>query len=220
MGLFNKKKEEVKDMPKKTMSSAMPYPTLPEIPKLPDFPGMDEEENNDYSDEPLPQLPSFPNNSLGDKFSQNTIKEAVAGEKRGNLGMNADNFSPDEEDESDENWMKQESPDMNPFKGMQKGIMPPERKMEQQPPRMHQSYSKQYTSEKKAEPVFIRLDKFEESLKVFEETKEQISEVEHLLANIKEVKEKEEAELSSWENKLQEIKRQVEKVDQDIFSKI
>lgn len=212
MGLFKKKEEEVKK-PVNMQNSKMPM--LPELPKLPDFPGMDEDPmQNDYSDEQLPQLPSFPNNSLGDKFSQNTIKEAVAGEKRG-IGMNADGFSSDEDiEDSEENQMMQEYPEER-LPTMQR------KTMQQQAYDSHPNYSgMRYSTEKRVEPVFIRLDKFEESLKVFEDAKEQISEIEHLLSEIKHTKQKEEEELNSWENKIQEIKRQVEKVDQDIFSKI
>ena len=52
------------------------------------------------------------------------------------------------------------------------------------------------------------------------ETKQQISEVEKMLREIKKVKEKENEDLIFWENELQKIKGQIEKVDEDIFSKI
>jgi len=55
---------------------------------------------------------------------------------------------------------------------------------------------------------------------LFENIRRQISEIEHLIKNTKDIKTREEEELNSWENQLQEIKKQVEKVDQDIFSKI
>ena len=70
------------------------------------------------------------------------------------------------------------------------------------------------------EPIFIRLDKFEESLNIFKRTKEKISEVEELLKQTKELKEKENQELASWETDVQQIKNQIEKVDKNIFSKV
>ena len=72
----------------------------------------------------------------------------------------------------------------------------------------------------KEEPIFIRIDKFEESLKVFEKTKERISEVDKMLKDIKKLKEEEERELEIWEQEIQNLKNQMEKVDEDIFSKI
>ena len=73
---------------------------------------------------------------------------------------------------------------------------------------------------KEAEPIFIRIDKFEESLKIFEETKKQIKELGHMLHETKELKAKEDQELSSWETELQELKSRIGKVDDDLFSKI
>lgn len=72
----------------------------------------------------------------------------------------------------------------------------------------------------KDDPVFIRIDKFEESLKVFEKTREQIQEIEDLVKHAKDLKIKEEEELSKWEEEIQTIKNQIGKVDKDIFSKV
>ncbi|MEA3414103.1 MAG: hypothetical protein U9Q99_01075 [Nanoarchaeota archaeon] len=71
-----------------------------------------------------------------------------------------------------------------------------------------------------SEPIFIRIDKFEESLNIFKKTKDKISEVEELLKQTKKIKEEESQELLSWETEIQKIKTQIEKIDKDIFSKI
>jgi hypothetical protein len=184
MGLFNKKNNLAEE-------NLNAMPRLPELPRLPSLPNM---EGNFDEDMELPKLPSFPNNSLGDKFSQDTIKEAVAGEKE---------VEPDEVDDFERN----------------EGQMMP-RLPEETVSRRESYSSKQYPRQRKEEPVFIRLDKFEESLEIFKEAKEQISEMEHLLADIKDLKQREETELNHWENHIQEIKNQIEKVDQDIFSKL
>lgn len=202
MGLFKKKDER-----KVPENSNMGIPVLPELPKLPDFPGMDDE----FQNAELPKLPSFPNNSIGNKFSQSTIKEAVAGEKEVD-SEDADDFSS-ENDFDDEERMMQAPLNEN----YEKTILPNKMKPQRREISENTSYSQM---QKRAEPVFIRLDKFEESLKVFENAKKQISEIEHLLSEIKEVKQKEEDELNSWENRIQEIRKQIEKVDQDVFSKI
>jgi len=41
-----------------------------------------------------------------------------------------------------------------------------------------------------------------------------------MLRNIKHIKENEEKELKSWEEEIDTIKQQIEKVDKNIFSKI
>ncbi len=208
MGLFKKSenKKEVsnyqKDFP----------PKLPELPKLPDFPELENSQNENPEEKfSLPQLPSFPNSSLGEKFSQNTIKEAVSGGKEVNSEDEAEDFDMDDYEGS----MMPMSPDE-----MQSSIMSHDGEISTTLKPTKGYTQKQYISTKNSEPVFIRLDKFEESLEIFKDAKEQISEIEHLLKDIKELKEKEEEELNSWEDEIQGIKKQIEKVDQDIFSKI
>jgi len=195
MGLFGKSK-------KKADKEATPVPSLPELPKLPEFPSLEGEDGGSKS---IHKLPSYPSGSLGTKFSQNTIKEAVSGEKEDfPEDGNADDFIPDDEEEV---RMMQE-PLKKPIteeigwgasSGFGKG-----RGFEGAEP----------------EPIFIRIDRFEEALKIFNETKKKLHEIERTLEDIKKVREKEETELSSWENKVKTIKGQIEKVDKNFFSKI
>ncbi len=208
MGIFKKKNSSEKQKLNDINNMPHSIPSLPELPKLPDFPEFEENSQN-FHENTLPQLPSFPNNTIGNQFSQNTIKEAIAGKKEVEP-EEADDFMQDFEEDGNQ-MTPQPLEKMNP----QKDIM---REISGQ--RAYPSYSKTYTTQRKPEPIFIRLDKFEESLEIFKDAKEQISEIEDLLKNIKELKQKEEEELNSWENQIQEIKKQVEKVDKDIFSKI
>ncbi len=187
MGFFSKKED------KKEVS----LPSLPELPSLPsEFSGMDE----DYSRNDVHELPSFPNSSMGDKFSQETIKNAISGDE-----------------EEDEEEMPEQLIPRPDFKKI---------------PRPTYSGGKEEFSPKKIStkpsveepretgPVFIRIDKFEEALHVFKETKDKIDEIEKLLGETKELKDKEEEELATWEKEIQDMKAQIEKVDKDIFSKI
>lgn len=83
--------------------------------------------------------------------------------------------------------------------------------------------SKEFKEEsiiKNIEPVFIRIDKFEESLRIFEKVKKDILEIEKMLKDIKTLKEHESRELSHWEREMQRVKDQIDQVDKDIFSKI
>lgn len=183
MSLFGKK--EKKESPA--------LPKLPELPSLPNF-----EETND---EEMHRLPSFPNNNFGEKFSQNTIKNAVSGENENEFEMS----QPQENEAPLEKIKSFREP-----KKIESGFPTQEK--------TNKGYSKKRVDS--AEPVFIRLDKFEESLKIFEETKEKIGEIEELLKETKELKDKEEDELSEWASEIQNIKEQIEQVDKDIFSKI
>ena len=202
MGLFGKKKKgKMQNVPPGNQN-------IPQLPQFPELPNLNPQE-------PLPQLPSFPNNSLGEKFSQDTIKKAVTGKKE-DEEVSADEFelpklkevptmqkprTKNYEDYEEEEYEEEE--EMPPMKS-------------QKIPRSFQNMG----VTRKAEPVFIRLDKFEESMHTFEKIKDQISEIEHLIRNTKELKVKEEEELSSWENEIQTIKNEIEKINQEIFSKI
>ena len=190
MGLFgkNQKKGEAKKKgpePKKIQK-------LPELPDLPDF-----EESKD--ERQLSQLPRFPNDSLGEKFSQDTIKEAVTGEKEGSEGdFEADEFVPERKEEQ----------------------MMPQSLSEQEFRSVPPTFREAARTVKAREPIFIRIDKFEDSLNSFEKAKQQISEIEKMLRDVKKIKEEEERELSAWEKEIQLTKQEIERIDQDIFSKV
>jgi hypothetical protein len=193
MGWFNKKQEEDKNN----------LPLLPELPKLPELPELKEKTNIPKTR--LHQLPSFPTNSLGEKFSQNNIKEAIIGRKEYEKNPDIDFI-----------------PKKNSIHMMQK----PQRKQltreidSSKEETIPEEFKEAAKKVKSAEPIFIRIDKFEESLKIFNKTKEKISEIEKMLTNIKKIKEEEEKELETWRNEIQTMKAQIERVDKDIFSKI
>ncbi len=161
---------------------------LPELPTI--------RNNEIHSEKSIHQLPSFPSNSLGNKFSQNNIKEAITGRKEDEEVYDADEFATDKE--------------------TQMMLKPLTKELQRIPREFEEAASRV----KSTEPVFIRIDKFEESLRIFEKTKEQITEIEKMLREIKQEKEKEDEELSSWENEIQSLKKQIEKVDRDVFSKV
>lgn len=205
MGLFGKK-ENKESIPK--------LPELPKLPKLPatsqptyqqgyniyddqiptkEFPTMDSYEKE------IHELPSFPTDDFSDKFSQNSIKSAVSGrQEKEPVMQNLDDYEIESEPMEKEPKLEKILPP----------IKKPQMPMEQEP-KTHSD-----------EPVFIRIDKFEESLKIFDKVKDKMTEIEHLLRETKELKEKENEELSDWEEEVQKLKMHIEKVDKDVFSKI
>ena len=70
------------------------------------------------------------------------------------------------------------------------------------------------------EPVFIRVDKYEDALNMFDDARKKITEMEDLLKHIKKIKEDEYRELKDWEMEIQKIKDDFERVNKDIFSKL
>lgn len=177
---FNKKEEKSERL------------TLPDLPKLPELPNLTKEPRP-FNDSPIPQLPSYPSSSFGEKFSQNAIKDAVSGEE-----------------ESDEE-------DLDADDAMTTGIKQMHKPLVREEPIIKRPLLR---GPQKNEPVFVRLDKFEEGLKIFEDTKHKIMDIEKVLRDIKIIKEEEEKELQDWEMEIQRLKGQFEKIDRDIFSKI
>ena len=165
---------------------------IPLLPELPKLPDFPQIKDEEINEpfKSIHQLPSLPTNSFGEKFSQNAIKEAITGKKEGEEVFEADEFMPKEE-----------------TRRMQKPLKKSKKFLETR-------------KVKKIEPIFIRIDKFEEGLKIFEKTKEKILDIENMLKDIKKIKEEEERELELWENEMQIIKNRIEKVDRDIFSQI
>jgi hypothetical protein len=194
MGLF--KKKEVKQAPS--------APSLPELPRLPELP------ERGYEERQVHQLPSFPENSYGKKFSQDSIKDAVAGDGgefkesypeedfRDEQRMQEPLRKPRTEEIEDE--IDEEFPEKRPLPA--KGKRPIAR--------LHEE----------VEPIFVRLDRFEDGLKLFGDIKRKILDIEKTLAETKRIREREEEELTSWENQLKKMKDEIEKVNKDIFSKI
>jgi len=192
MGWFKKEKSEG-------------IPSLPELPELPEIPETKFEKPH--------QLPSFPTNSLGEKFSQNAIKEAVSREK--------EDYEEGEDEVVELPKLKKpltrELPLHKKTKMKLTRELPIRKNKTQEIP---EEFEEAESQVRKAEPVFIRIDKFEKSLKVFEKTKQKINEIEKMLKDIQDLKEEEEIELEAWGSEIQNLKQQIEKIDDDVFSKI
>ena len=194
MGLFSKK-EEVPEIPV--------APALPELPKP--------EENSSKRD--LPELPSFPNGSRNENINQEMVKSAVA-----------DMPSPGEDEvhveipEGLHVTEEQEGiPKSPPKPSVEETIPePPKRTLEISEPRINNQKPKT----REAEPIYVRIDKFQSAQKNFEDIKEKVKEIESVLSKIKGVKSKEEEELAEWTSDIEKIKSRLSEVDSGIFNQI
>jgi hypothetical protein len=195
MGLFSKK-EDVPEIP--------PAQTLPPLPKS------QEQEKKD-----LPELPSFPADSKNENLNQEMVKSAVA-----------DSPSPEEnevhveipeglhvkEEEKEESIMT--SPKPSPSESIPQ--LPKKRTLEINEP----TTNSQQPKTREAEPIFVRIDKFQSAQKNFDKIKEKVKEIESILRKIKDVKSQEETELKSWTEDVAKIKSRLAEVDSDIFDQI
>lgn len=182
---------------------------LPEPPRLPELPRLDD---SDFSmKDPLPQLPSYPQSSFGDKFSKNAIKDAVSGGEE------------DEEVDADDSMPDMRMMPKPPKFSMETKFNPnfQDRKIKPFMERRNipiEDYESPRTRE--MEPVFVRLDKFNESLKIFQEAQSRISEIESVLSDIKRKRSEEDRQLGEWEKEMQNLKNQFEKISKNVFSKV
>jgi predicted ribosome quality control (RQC) complex YloA/Tae2 family protein len=197
MGWFSKKEEKKEKVPE-----------LPELPKLPELPNLKKEE-------PLHQLPSFPDSKIGAKFSQNAIKDAVTGKKE-DEGLDANEFH--EKRMMPEPIKKPSTIEASPLKTREK--LSREIQEDENPEEIPEEFEEAASIVKKKEPVFIRLDRFEESMKIFENARTKIADIESMLKDVETIKQEEEKELENWKSEIQKIKTQIENIDKDIFSKV
>lgn len=163
-----------------------------ELPELPYAPEPPMIKNDFEENEPSP-LPSFPNSQTADQLTNVAVKQAINDEE----SINED-----------------EEMDLPPLpKIMTKEI-------ESQP---RERVTREYISRErmgKAEPVYVRLDKYQDSIDTLQEIKKKLLEIENLLAETKELKSKEELELNAWENEIQEAKDKLNAIDRTIFNKL
>ena len=82
---------------------------------------------------------------------------------------------------------------------------------------------KQFTREPREtnnEPIFVRIDKYQESKENLQEVKRKILEIESLLRDIKEIKSREDSQLREWDSDIQEAKAKLDKIDKIMFQKM
>ncbi|MEK6873736.1 MAG: hypothetical protein AABW91_02735 [Nanoarchaeota archaeon] len=200
MGLFRRKKEKQE------------VPELPQLPRLPPIPFQDTTKIqgipiNSEEDYRKSTLPSFPTSNFGNKINQSTIKEAV------------------EESENNEN---SESRYNEPeFSHMVPSIIPkipmPMRPQINKVRSLEMSDWNNRNTEtrvKRTEPIFVKLEKFENALSTFNEIKLRIGEIDSLLNDIREVKRKEEAELEEWQREIETIKARLDQIDKEVFNNL
>src|SRR4030042_6930304 len=168
MGLFSRKEKSVEKKGE--------LPSLPELPKFPSLSGKEETEGE------LPKLPSFPKSPVGEKLSEDTIKKAINGKKEEAREIFEDEFAEEEQMilESPEkkqgfiapqkSFRKEISEDFQEEKRAFPNYAPQRRTFERQIPEGFEDANRKLIE---SEPIFVRMDKFEETKKIFKKTKEQ-----------------------------------------------
>ena len=200
MGLFSKKDE----VPK-----ILSTPTLPELPKP------EQLEKKD-----LPGLPSFPTTPNNENFNREMVKSAVSdmpspGEDEVNMGDQESLHIREEPEEEHTIPPRPSAESPIPEPPTIPSITDAPRKTLELTASMG---GKPVT--KQAEPIFVRIDKFQSSQKNFEDIKNKVKEIELVLKKIKDVKSHEEIELKGWTEDIEKIKSRLTEIDDNIFNQI
>ena len=183
-------------------------------------------------------LPTFPDSPASKGFSQNAIKESINNsdlnefkkenfEKIGKpedapkyktIEME-DEYSKEKRDSifnHTELKKEKELPDLPVHE--EKISIPVKKEMPVSPSFKPKHYNK--PSNEKDEDIYVRIDKFQSAKKSLKDIQNNLADIESLLSKIREVKLREEQELSSWEKNLVEVKTHVKEVTEGIFEKI
>ena|SRR3989344_5370229 len=202
MGFFSKDQKKEDKVRSNDRADSMSSPNLPTLPELPQE--IPEIKMKSFA------LPSMPNSRSADQFNRASVKDAVT------TGRRTQEISEIPE-------MRTLAP-RNPPRNQSRGLPP---MMSYPPEPLHEPRSIEMsewdspeTHTMPAQPLFIKLDTFERAISSFNEIKLKISEIESLQRNIREIKNREEAELSEWEREIEGIKARLEQINHDIFSKI
>jgi len=226
MGLFNKKKKveqqppQLPALPEVLPSSLLPQNEIPDVP-----PGLPQIETNSLPDLPEPATQNQNNFSYENAYPQNATEEipnipaqsvpetqkttpidsekpmAKSIELKKHPGVPIRKIRVVEMDENNLHYHKD---------------MPNESRLS----KSRSSFKPSPSAVKEAEPVFIRLDKFQTTIEIFEEIKNKVEEIEGLLIKTKETKQKEEQELMDWEKEIQVIKSRIDSIDRNILNKL
>jgi len=170
-------------------------PELPELPELPPLPDLEASNLLPAPRKPvrseLAQLPAFPTSSTGERISNEAVKRAI--------------FNREEASDEEEISMP----------------LPMEsRTREIDTPIFRTSMVREIKPSIKAEPVYVRIDKYQESLSNFQLVKRKLLEIENLLRDIRDIKVREESQLEAWEREIQDAKTKLDSIDKTIFKKL
>lgn len=66
-------------------------------------------------------------------------------------------------------------------------------------------------------PVFVKIDDYKDIIDIIALVQEKIGQAKALLDKIKEIKQQEDQEITSWENELQDVENRIAEIDKTMF---
>ncbi|HLD98056.1 MAG TPA: hypothetical protein VI815_01905 [Candidatus Nanoarchaeia archaeon] len=228
MGFFNKNKNKKSQGYNEELPESIELPNLPALPPLQQNFRYNETENESQIPQKPSMLPSFPASKSGDNFSQNIVKETVS-----ESDYNQDSQAYNEYDIPEANKYPpiMQKPRAMEYDNFSQQKRPSTFEMSENPKLKKLGKQKevyyqdtqmnvQQRQIKQKEPLFVKLDKVENTISALNEIKLRMSEIDSLLRNLKEIKMKEDQELREWERELETVKTRLDQIDKDLFKDI
>ncbi len=172
---------------------------LPELPRSSSLPlryppmAATPKDELDSEDAEIHELPAFPDSPMRKGFSQSAIKDAITQEE---IGEEIPELPAKHVIKRVE--LQEWQPKTSPIADLPVSPMPKSRENK---------------------PIFVRVDKYQIALSALDNVKAKLTEIEDLMKQIREVKSREDAELSSWEVEMENIKARIQTVMSEIFDK-
>lgn len=186
-------------------------PKLPELPPL----KFDDSGNKEMAQMPRHNLPSFPDSAQNKGFSQAAIKDAIS-QKEENAPMQEFPNFPDDSDSE----VIGDSKDKD-FKTVEMEEWTPDKKLSEDISKLKETVKPKVASPKtKNADIFVKIDKFYSIKKALGEAKQNLEDIDEMLKKIREIKMREEQELTSWEKEISNVKSRIQEVTENIFEKV
>ncbi|MEK6888530.1 MAG: hypothetical protein AABW80_00295 [Nanoarchaeota archaeon] len=144
-------------------------------------------------------LPSFPDLSSDNLPAQNSMKDSFDSSEHEEIPLK----------EISRPFKTMEIPEISMPKSQESKPLPP-------PPTF------QYTPivQQQKNDIFVKIEKFQTARKSLSSATEKVSEIESLLRKIREVRMREEQELTAWEKEISDTKAKIETVTRNLFDKV
>ena len=196
---WNKKedKEDLPDLPPMKVPPRSPF----DIPK---FEHHDSDDEDDESPVESHSLPAFPDSPMQKSFSQTAIKDAIS------QPISESSEEPEEEPISEK---------ISSIKTTEMGAPP---MMETKPFRLEEPPQVNYVPPKKptqkANEIFVKVDHFNAAHKSITTIKKKIEDIDSALKKIREIKMREDQELTAWEKEISSLKSRLQEVNDTLFT--
>lgn len=216
------------DLPEPPQQAKRKLPDLPELPALPSVSANDKlnrdlvksavNDSGDSSEQKMSENPQ--------DFREKTVKVE---ELPRNFSLSEISGAPSIEEED---HMQYKNPFNNVANSIKQEIERPEPpEMPELPPRQERQERpairktlelspSEVPKTKTYEPIFVKIDKFQSAQSDFSEIKKKVREFESVLKRVKDLKEKEDAEIDSWIEDFEKLKSRLGQIDSGIFSKV